>query len=246
MDQQSQPVISDTLLVTAQHKTRVGDNVVESFLGAIRNGDLQPGERLPSERALAITLKVSRTSLREGLRRLELLGCLGTRPGGGTFICVPDPAVVSVPFQGILAGHPQTARDLLEFRLVLEPQVAALAAVRAQDEQLTLLRASLDRQHRTLERGQKLAAEDLTFHYLIAEIAGNVLILNILKTLRHLTCQLRGQDQNEDNPEMTIKEHVDIFHAIVRREPELAKASMLLHLNSVIPRDQVSFPSRSQ
>jgi GntR family transcriptional repressor for pyruvate dehydrogenase complex len=222
------------LLIPTERRPRVRDFVVESFLSAIQRGELQPGERLPSERALAATFKVSRTSLREGLRRLELLGCLDARPGGGTFIRVPDAAVVSAPFQGVLAGIPQAARDLLEFRQALEPQVAAFAAERASAGQLTLLWASLDRQYRALERDQKLAAEDQAFHHLIAEIAGNTVILNVLETLAHLMRHLREQGLSEREPELTIREHVNILNAIARREPELARASMVLHLNTVV------------
>jgi DNA-binding FadR family transcriptional regulator len=112
--------------------------------------------------------------------------------------------------------------------------VAAFAAERASAGQLTLLWASLDRQYRALERDQKLAAEDQAFHHLIAEIAGNTVILNVLETLAHLMRHLREQGLSEREPELTIREHVNILNAIARREPELARASMVLHLNTVV------------
>ena len=146
---------------------------------------------------------------------------------------MPDPAVIGLPFQGVLAGIPQSARDLLEFRRLLEPEVAALAAQRATDAQVALLRASFERQSTTLEQGLKLAPEDLAFHQLIAEIAGNTVILKVLETLRHLLRHLREQALSEGGVKQTVAEHLEIVSAIERRDPQRARASMALHLNIV-------------
>src|SRR5690625_5250925 len=100
------------------------------MLEMIRDGVLKRGLRLPPERQLAEAFGVSRATLRDAVGRLQLLGYLEVRQGDGTIVRMPDGATLSLPFRNLLLSHAHLGEDLLEFRLLLEPEVAALAAQR--------------------------------------------------------------------------------------------------------------------
>lgn len=222
------------MTLTPVKKQRLPDSVVDRLLEVVRSGELSPGGRLPAERTLAAQLGVSRASLRNALSRLELMGVLEVRQGDGTFIRAPDTETLSLPFQGLLRGLPQTAQDLLEFRQILEPEAAALAATRATPQQIAALRACLEQQHLTATRGVKLSEDDLRFHALIAQMVGNTVILRVLETLQHLMQNLRTHTLKGDRPELTLQEHALILTAIEARDPASARAAMAGHLATVV------------
>ncbi|MBB6099798.1 GntR family transcriptional repressor for pyruvate dehydrogenase complex [Deinobacterium chartae] len=218
---------------TAIRRVKVSDSVTSSLLDLIRHGDYPAGTRLPPERELAVRFGVSRATLRDALRRLELLGYLEVRQGGGTFARTPDASTLSRPFQGLLAGSPGTATDLMEFRCMVEPEVAALAAERASSNELALLSDSYERQQRAADRGLRLADEDMRFHGLIAQASGNAVFSGVLETLRHLMQELRHNLLPGSRPDLTLREHLRILEAITARDPHGARAAMAAHLNTV-------------
>lgn len=215
-------------------RQKLPDSVVERLLALLRSGELACGERLPAERTLSAQLGVSRTSLRDALARLELMGYLEVRQGGGTVVRAPSAETLCLPFQGLLRGLPRAAQDLLEFRRMLEPEAAALAAQRRSPEQLAGLHEGLRRQRLTAARGLKLADEDLQFHGLIADMVGNTVILRVLETLQELMQQLRSHTLAGLHPDLTLEEHARILHAIERGSAESARQAMTAHLTSVI------------
>ncbi|UBV45318.1 FadR family transcriptional regulator (plasmid) [Deinococcus taeanensis] len=222
------------MTLTPVKKQKLPDSVANRLLEVVRSGELGPGGRLPAERTLAAQLGVSRASLRNALSRLELMGVLEVRQGDGTFIRAADTETLSLPFQGLLRSLPQTAQDLLEFRQILEPEAAALAAMRATSEQIASLRTCLEQQHVTATRGMKLSEDDLKFHALIAQMVGNTVILRVLETLQHLMQQLRTHTLKGDRPELTLQEHILILTAIEARDPAAARAAMAGHLATVV------------
>ncbi|MEW6420668.1 MAG: FadR/GntR family transcriptional regulator [Deinococcota bacterium] len=219
---------------TPVRKVKLSDMVVSELLTLIRNGTYASGSRLPAERELSSRFKISRTSLRDAFRQLELLGYVEIRQGDGTYVRAPDSDTLSRPFQGLLAGSQQAALDLLEFRRMLEPEVAALAAQRATSKHQDAFACALERQREVAARGERLSREDLAFHQLIAQTAGNTVTLQVLDTLRALLSDLRTSALPGHFPALTIAQHERIAAAILARDPEAARHAMLEHLTAVV------------
>src|SRR3989475_7322698 len=119
-------------------RSRLYQGIVEQIEGLLERGDIRPGDQLPPERQLADQFQVSRASVREALRTLELLGIVETRPGGGTFVRQTTPDDLARPLTGLISrGH--SLADVIEFRGLIEPAIAALAAERITQSQLTEL-----------------------------------------------------------------------------------------------------------
>lgn len=220
--------------MTAQpiKQQKLAASAAEELLALILRGDFVAGQRLPPERVLAEQMNISRTSLRDGIARLEVLGHLEARQGNGVFVREPSAAHLTQPFQGMLLRSPQKLAHLLEFRQMIEPEVAAQAAVRATPTQIVQLELCLERQEAARARHIKLSEEDMLFHNLIAQIAGNEVVMLVLETLRSLMLQLRNQVVG-DQPELTISEHRALVEAIASASPQAARQAMLVHMGSV-------------
>jgi GntR family transcriptional repressor for pyruvate dehydrogenase complex len=165
--------------------TRLADAVASTLENRILEGSLKPGDKLPSERELAIELGVSRPSLREAIQRLAAKGLLKTRHGGGTVVTDRLEAHFAEPWQQMLQGHPTLQRDLLEFRQMLESQAAALAAERATDVDIAALDAAyarLDAQYEVDQLEANIDA-DVAFHQAVAEASHNVMIGQLAASL---------------------------------------------------------------
>jgi GntR family transcriptional regulator, transcriptional repressor for pyruvate dehydrogenase complex len=195
---------------------------------------MQPGDKLPSERELAETLKVSRGSIRDAIRSLELMGLVEPRQGAGTI--VRETEVDSMkPFADALKQRQDTVTELLEFREMLEPPVAARAAKNVRDlEQILLMRRILDRQEEKLKAGEPAIAEDNEFHYMIALISGNNVVLKVMDLVMDLLRDTRQRAlQVPGRPEKSLAGHHRILEAIRHRDPEAAEGAMRRHIREV-------------
>lgn len=215
-------------------RSKLRDSVVEHLLGMMRDGQLKPGEFLPNEREMAVQLGIGRASLREAIHQLEVLGYLQARQGEGTLVLDPTTADLAKPFRGLLVGRPHMAQDLLEFRLLLEPGVAALAAQRAESEDIQALEAALETQRQVASRHQSLRRADLEFHELIARAARNDVTTQVLSALRQLMVNLREHALSDDQQELTLKHHTAIVDAIRKHRPDAARSAMESHLKDVV------------
>jgi GntR family transcriptional repressor for pyruvate dehydrogenase complex len=219
---------------------RLADSVAAELERRILEGSLKPGDRLPSERALALDLGVSRPSLREAIQKLVSKGLLSTRHGGGTHVTDRLQAHFLNPWQDMVKGHPLLHRDLLEFRQMLESQAAQLAAERATDVDVRRLDAAF-LQLDTVYAGNDLTASidaDVAFHQVIAEAAHNVLISqltaslmkvihgHIANNLQHLHTRPRGWDQLQS-------QHRAIWQAIREHKPHDAAQCASDHIEFV-------------
>ncbi len=207
----------------------------------IRDGELSEGDRLPPERDLANHFGVSRTTLRDAIRELALLGYLDVRQGDGTVVRNPGGEALATPFRRLLRGQPQLAEDLLQFRRILEPEVAALAAARCTEADAIELRAALERQARLVNAGRRLLGEDPGFHRLIARVAGNTTVLHVLNVLQSMLHDLRSHMLTGDQPALGLEQHTAIANAIIAGDADAARAAVHDHLEAVersIVRDQ--------
>jgi len=195
---------------------------------------LHPGDKLPSERELAELLGVSRSSIRDAIRSLELVGLLEPRQGAGTVVREISTDVLVTPLASILAHKRQLVGELLEFRKMLEPALAARAAAHASSEKLSEMEEILCRQGQKLSRGELAIEEDSEFHYSIAKASGNSVVLRVLDILMDLLRETRARSlQRKGRPEKSIAGHRRILAAIKRRDASAAEAAMRQHLKDI-------------
>jgi GntR family transcriptional regulator, transcriptional repressor for pyruvate dehydrogenase complex len=195
---------------------------------------LKPGDKLPSERELAELLQVSRSSIRDAIRGLELMGLVEPRQGAGTIVREPAPDSPLNPFGNVLKHRQELVTELLDFRKMLEPPLAARAASHASDEEIAEMEEILQRQEQKQNRGEGAIAEDAEFHYSIALASGNTVVLKVIDTLMDLLRDTRERSlQVEGRSEKSLAGHRRILAAIRRRDTEAANAAMRRHIEDV-------------
>lgn len=221
-------------------------DAVHAIQEMILSGRLTPGQRLPAERELSELLGISRPTLRETIRSLVSLNILESRHGAGTFVASLDASALLAPLQFVMALHGRTVDELFEARLVLEPALAALAATRVTDEQVTALRAltegvpapqgAVDSAHDVYNAHdpQDSVELDVRLHRLVAQAAGNVLLSTMLESLSALGRTSREVTAAEPGVlRQTARDHAAIVDAIAGRDPAAARAAMAAHLTRI-------------
>jgi len=212
-------------------------SLVDDFSARIRDGELRPGDKLPTEAAIMQTFGVSRTVVREALSRLQAGGLVETHHGIGTFVLQPRAA-------GMLrldAGDVTTSVDVLavlELRISLETEAAGLAAGRRSEEQLQAMRQALDDFEANVVQAGDTVAPDFRFHLTIAQSTGNPYFADIMSHLgttiipRTRINALRNLGRGGEYLSRVNREHEEIYAAIARRDPESARAAMRIHLTN--------------
>lgn len=210
--------------------SRVAWTIVAQIHALIADQRLRPGDRLPPERELAHLLGVSRSALREAMRSLEILRAVETRPGRGTFLSAAEPLTILPGTLGSVAAH----AELLETRLLLEPQVAALAAQRATPEEHGEGRRLLAAQAASVAAGETGADADVAFHRLLCRMARNMVLLQLRDGLAVALRSSRDPVRTvPGRPLASVREHEAVLAAIEAREADLARKCMAAHLSAV-------------
>ena len=218
----------------AVHKTRVSKEIIDQVRELISSGRLKPGDRLPSERELAHTFHVGRSTVREAIRSMESLGLVDVRAGEGTFLAGPTAERTQDPLSASLFQAWGTHFKLFEVRAVLEPALAGLAARRATSAQIEAMRGALADQEREILRGESGKKEDTIFHHLIAEATGNEILHRIADSLMTLLGQTRETSlQRGGRPIRSYKQHQAILEAIEARNSSAAERRMREHIRSI-------------
>jgi GntR family transcriptional repressor for pyruvate dehydrogenase complex len=211
--------------------------VFEEVAGTLHTwilAELKPGDRLPSERELMAMFGVGRSSVRDALQKLQLEGLLETRHGVGSIVAEPVRRTAIVPLTSVLRGPDAVLGELMDFRRIIEPPLAARAAARASAEELATLDGILRRQAEKVRRNQPAVEEDTQFHYAIALAARNSVVVKILDTLMSLLRVTREQDlQPEERSRKSLQGHRRILAAIQAGDSAGAAAAMELHLDEV-------------
>jgi len=210
---------------------RASAAVVEQIVRAIGEGDLAPGERLPSERTLAWQMEVSRPTLREGIKVLADAEVLEVRPGpaGGAFL-ITD---VVPPELRLPKGEMRMSEvsSVLEARRVLEPRVAQLAAVYAREEDFDRLRRTLELMRETPHAQERFHQLDLRFHLDIARATGNETIIELARQLmRKLGAARQIALAGPHDPGWALDIHQATLEAIMARDPEQIEVVLDEHL----------------
>jgi GntR family transcriptional repressor for pyruvate dehydrogenase complex len=207
------------------------EQIVAHVCAMIKRGALRPGDRLDSERGLALHVGVSRTSVRAGLRWLAAMGVVQTRRGAGTFITDGPPTLVSEPLRLVAALHGLDLGGLFEVRRVLEAGTASLAAERATPEQIATLSDEVTGMYSALHDPHTFLDYDLRFHRAVATAANNPMLGAIIEAVAALFFeQRRATIERAHNLRESADMHRKIYQAIRSRDPEAARAAMDEHV----------------
>lgn len=195
---------------------------------------MSPGDKLPAERELAEMLGVSRSSIRDAMRRLEMVGLVEPRQGAGTVVREISTEKLVSPLANIIAHKRQLVGELLDFRKMLEPPLAARAATHASAEEVAQMEEILHRQEKKVRGGELAMEEDSEFHYRIALGSGNSVVLKVLDVVMDLLRETRSRSlQSEGRPQKSLAGHRRILAAIRRRDAAGAETAMRQHIQEV-------------
>lgn len=210
------------------------DKIIRQIRDQIGSGQLKPGDRLPSERMLSERFGVGRTQLRDALRKLEFYGILKTLPQSGTVV-----AGLGIPaLQGLMTDMLQLQgndfKSLVESRIILERNIAQLAALNRTDEDLVQIQAACTAYEAALYRGEDAIGEDFLFHLKIADASKNTVLKSLMLIItpdivqyfkKHNICA-------DDHPKV-VGEHRELVDHIIHQRPEEAGSCLTRHLDMI-------------
>ncbi len=219
------------MTITKITPRRLYESVLDTLTTMISEGQLKPGEMLPPERELAEMFGVSRGTLREAFRILEINGCIISKPGGGRMVCdIVDKNKLITDYTEAL--NLAKLEDFYEVRMLVESHIALWAAERSTDEDIAALEKCLNEM--TEQQYISGPMDEDYFHYVLAKATHNSLLLDILKMNNDILVRFRN-----DNPEAyssryqdVIAEHRRIFEAVKRHDPIAAKEAMEYHIQN--------------
>ncbi|WP_299058576.1 FadR/GntR family transcriptional regulator [uncultured Polaribacter sp.] len=197
--------------------------------------NLEPGDKLPSERMLSDKFEVSRSNIREAIQKLEFYGLLKSIPQSGTFIADIGVIALNGMIEDILRLDEPDFKSLVETRILLELKTVRLAALRRTDEDLLNLNKALLAYSNKVNNGEDAVQEDLLFHLAIAKASGNstmnTFMLSIIPEIitnfqKHHVCDAGLTKRG-------ITDHQAIFDAIKEQNPQLAKQKMKEHFKEL-------------
>lgn len=218
---------------------KLSEEIVEQIKELISRGELNPGQRIPSERELASFLGVSRPSVREAIMVLEAMGFLESRQGGGTYVRSLADVTMADPLANMVERRdPRMLHALTEVRIGLETWSAYLAAKRAEDSEIEHLRELYQIMVEQAGKGGWDAEIDAEFHLTITAASHNTLQVHVLNTIQSLfqttiMVALSEFYSKEGYIELLLNHHREIMEAIAARDPERARDKMMEHLTLV-------------
>lgn len=216
------------------------EEIISQIKSLIIEGKLQPGDKLMSEREMATRLQVGRSAVREALSALEAMKIIEIKPGEGTYVRKANPTYIVEAISLLLSSKDHVTHELMELRTILEGECAYLAALRRTDNDLEVMRQQLDHMKKEAGQGDLSYNADISFHFAIYKAAGNVLIYELMSTLRD-TIRYALQEVLDELkrlepsiPEQLYEEHIAVYEAIEKGEPERARDAMLKHLATAL------------
>jgi DNA-binding FadR family transcriptional regulator len=222
------------------HSSKVYQQIAEQIERSILGGELHSGDRLPTERELSEQFHASRTAVREAMKTLAQKGLVEMRPGRGTIVI--DGTLQAMRHSlGLMmrVGQAGSSANLVEVREIIEPEIAALAAVRATDEHIAAMREAVRVMDANLKEANAYIAADNDFHRALAKGTQNELILTLVDSIVDLLSEQRKQIFSvSGGPERGQIHHKRILETIIRRDAEAAREAMHAHLRQV--REDVS------
>lgn len=220
---------SDATRVEPAPKNLTGA-LVALFKRLIAEGVLVPGDRLPSERELAEMVGVSRSSLRQALKVLEMMGVISQRVGSGTRLNPAAASILAEPLQFLILLDGITFDELMEARLIVEPELAARAAERSSPAERKAMERAIARMEESALDADRFVASDLEFHQAIYAASGNRVCATLFTVVHQSLEALMRYTSARVAPSHTIRFHRRILAAIRREDAAAARLRMREHL----------------
>ena len=215
--------------------SRLCEQIVQQIEESIRKGELTEGSQLPAERDLATQFGVSRTAVREAIKALQEKGLVDAFPGRGTFVTNGTSNSMRRSLDRIIkSGEPDGWGYLVEVREILEPEIAALAAQRAEDQDIATMQEAVNVMDQAGRDADAFIEADLDFHLALAEAAANLIVLSLIDSIVGLLREQRLRIfRIGGGPERGQHHHKRILDAIKRHDAPGARAAMQAHLRQV-------------
>jgi GntR family transcriptional repressor for pyruvate dehydrogenase complex len=213
------------------------NTIIAKIRDYINYKNLEPQDKLPSERMLSEKFEASRSSVREAIQKLEFYGILKSIPQSGTFVADIGKIAINGIIDDILRLGSSDFKSLVETRILIELKTVRLAATRRTVEDIAQIKSALDAYAEKVHKGEDAVQEDLIFHLAIAKASGNSTINNLMLLItpeiltnfeKYHVC-----DKSENEGLKLIKEHTEVFDAIVAQNPQLAKQKMKEHFKAL-------------
>ena len=215
--------------------SRLYEQIVQQIEESILKGELNEGSQLPAERDLAKQFGVSRTAVREAIKALQEKGVVDAFPGRGTFVTNGTSNSMRRSLDRIIkSGEPDGWAYLAEVREILEPEIAALAAVRATDQDIATMREAVEVMDKAGRDSDMFIEADLDFHLALAEAAANPIVLSLIDSIVGLLREQRMRIfRIVGGPDRGQCHHRHILEAIQHHDAQGARAAMQSHLSQV-------------
>lgn len=218
-------------------KTSISEDIAQQIMDLIANGDLKPGQMLPTERDLCLNFGASRSSLREALRCLSIVGVLNARVGEGTSVAVNGEKFLGKVMEWRLVTEKHEIVSLMEVRKALEGLSASSAARRATKENIETLEQLLVEMKRATNDPKAFGVLDLEFHIELAKASGNSLVRDLVSMIRSQLARALTKVLPLPNAlPLSYQEHSAVVEAIKREDPTAANEAMQEHLRRAIQR----------
>lgn len=221
-------------LTKTENKT-LQKEIVAKIRDLINYKNLEPGDKLPSERMLSEKFGVSRSHVREAIQKLEFYGILNSKPQSGTFISNIGQIAMNGMIEDILSLEGQDFKSLVETRILLELKTVRMAALRRTEEDLERIKLAFNAYKAKMLKGEDCLEEDLLFHLAIASASKNSTMNTLMLLITPEIIVAYDQDRvcDGDVALAEIKKHEDIYYAIRDRDPQLAKEKMKIHFTKL-------------
>ena len=222
-------------MVRVLPRTTLTEAAFEQLIEHVVRGRWKAGDRLPPERELCQQFGIARTSLREALKAMELVGMIESRVGDGTFVC-PRSEFLSRPLLWAFTGTDhEELLEIMEARSVIEENLAAFAAKRASAEDVARIESALEQMRECIAAGTSILEADMSFHLAVADAARNELLRNAVQLLRNITRQwLSYKVLIPHVAPSVLKHHETIYRAIAAHDAEAASSAMHTHLEETL------------
>lgn len=211
------------------------DVIINQIKTLIESGQLKPGEKLPSERKLSEKLSVSRSAVRDAIKKLEFYGILKTHPQSGTIVAGMGTTALQGLISDILNVGGNDFKSLVETRVILEINSVRLAAERRTKENIESIQGALDKYYQKLQLGQATVEEDLMFHLEIAEASQNAVLKSLMMVItpdiiaNFIKYDVCGDDVKIER----FKEHQSLLKSIIDQDSDRAGKIMEGHLKDI-------------
>lgn len=206
-------------------------DIISKIRDLINFKNLEPGDKLPSERMLSEKFEVSRSSVRDAIQKLEFYGLLKSIPQSGTFVANIGVIALNGMIEDILRLEAPEFKSLVETRILLELKTSRLAALRRTEEDLEQIKDALEAYKSKVLKGEDAVQEDLLFHLAIAKASGNSMMntFMLIITPEIITNFEKYHVCDKSLSQEGITEHQEIYDAILKQDPMLAKEKMKNH-----------------